>query len=296
MQLFPHEGVDNYFREVDGRALDREACNRIATQYEDGDAILLTHIRPDYDAAFLEALHWPADAILKKLKGAPLPEVHDAVLRGKIPQINPDAPRNSPHDQYQRLLTQVFNGDTGKLAYFIQQIASVNAFLENLGRTIFPKYKILKRSITWRMSDTINENLHIDVYNEDLPDHHLRFFVNLDTTWRIWHTSHRLDWLVRNHMHRLPADFLATATPGRICHRLNFDVFGGFEQAGREGMPKHIAFFGPGEVWLVDSRKVSHQIFFGRRAVSTELQVDVKTMLDPAKHYLNVVSDLRLAA
>jgi hypothetical protein len=296
MQLFPHIDVENYYREADASRLDRETCARIATDYEDGAAILLMHVKPDYDVAFFAGLEWPASATLKKLKGAALPETHNALRRRKVPLSEANAVPNSAQDQYQCLLAQVFRGDAGKLAYFVDQVSSVNRFLEGLAAKIFPNYKVLKRSITWRMSDTINENLHIDVYNEDLPDHHLRLFVNIDTTWRIWHTSHRLDWLVRNHLHRLPADFVATATPGRICHRLNFEVFGGFETAGREGMPKHIAFFGPGEVWLVDSRKVSHQIFFGRRAVSTELQVDVHSMLDPTKHYLNVVSNMRMAA
>jgi hypothetical protein len=70
-------------------------------------------------------------------------------------------------------------------------------------------------------------------------------------------------------------------------------VFGGFETAGREGKPKHIAFFEPNEIWLVDSRKVSHQIFYGRRAASTEFAIDVSSMEDPLQHYYAVVDRFR---
>jgi hypothetical protein len=46
-------------------------------------------------------------------------------------------------------------------------------------------------------------------------------------------------------------------------------------------------------VWLVDSRKVSHQIFYGRRALSTEFAVDPATMDEPSTHYFAVVERYR---
>ena len=52
-------------------------------------------------------------------------------------------------------------------------------------------------------------------------------------------------------------DSLLKSTTGLICHDLNFAVFKGFAEAGREGQPKHIVFFEPGEAWVVGSRKVS---------------------------------------
>jgi hypothetical protein len=70
-------------------------------------------------------------------------------------------------------------------------------------------------------------------------------------------------------------------------------VFKGFEEAGREGCPKHIVFFDPGEVWVVDSRKVSHQIFFGRKALSTEHAIEPSSMANPSAHYFEVVDQYR---
>ncbi len=202
--------------------------------------------------------------------------------------------RNGPEARL--LLKLVFSGDEGKLRYFGEQVALVNRQINEVAATLFPSYRLLTRPITWRLTETVNENLHVDVYNDDLPDHHLRMFLNLDVTPRIWHTSYTLEWMLQHKLHLLAPDFVRTATPGRICHDLNFAVFGGFETAGREGAPKHIAFFEPGELWLVDSRKVSHQIFYGRKALSTDFAVEVASMVDPSKHYYALVERYRAKA
>jgi hypothetical protein len=95
--------------------------------------------------------------------------------------------------------------------------------------------------------------------------------------------------MLGEYLHLLDPDFVRSATAGRICRELNMAIFGGWELAGRDGRPRHIGFFEPGEIWLVDSRKVSHQIFYGRRAVSTEFAVDNASMDDPSTHYYAMV-------
>lgn len=295
MQLFPHPEVEAYFDVVDASALDAPTAEKVARAYEDGRAVLLAGLRPDFDRKFLASIDSPTADVLKKLKSVGVAAYHGLVVEGRAPARDPNAARNTPADQYGRLLDEALGGDVGRMAYLMEQVQSVNGFLNGVVEKIFPTYRLTSRSITWRLAETLNENLHVDVYNQDLPDHHVRIFINLDDTYRIWHTSHRLDRLLQDHLAQLPADLVATGTPGRICHALNFKAFGGFERSGREGAPKHVCFFEPGEVWLVDSRKVSHQIFFGRRAVSTDMQVDPTTMLDPEKHYYRTVERQRAA-
>lgn len=293
MKLFLHDDIENYFEMVDGTKLDEATARRVATAYEDGKAILLQGLKPDYDAELFSSIGWSQVKVLKKLKSRQTIEYHRAVVAGKAPAHDAKAPKNSAADQYSNMLTHVFNEDQDKLARFMENMDQVNTFMRQIIKKIFPNYRFTSISYTWRFADTINENLHVDTYREDLPDHHVRMFINLDNVYRIWHTSHRLTWMLENHLDRLPREFLETATPGRICHELNLKVFGGMDIAGREGAPKHIGFFEPGEVWLVDSRKVSHQIFFGRRAVSTEFQVDPASMLDPRTHYYRIVDQYR---
>lgn len=292
MLLFPNERVESYFEQVDGRDPREFASGRIARAYENGQAILLKGLTPDFDRKFVAQVDVSAVARLKKLKSVAVAAHHERLAAGGD-RMAASPPANSPAAQYESLLSEVFGGDGGRFDYFVQQMRIVNTFLEDCAARIFPTYRYVSTPITWRLSTTINENLHLDVYNDDLPDHHVRMFVNLDDTHRIWHTSHRLDWLLEHHLRDLEPEFVRNASAGRICHALNFKVFGGFDVAGREGADKHICFFEPGEVWLVDSRKVSHQIFYGRRAVSTDYQVDPTSMLDPAQHYFAVVERYR---
>jgi hypothetical protein len=293
MLVYKHKDVEDYFVEVDGTALDEATCTRVRRAYEDGKVIYLKGLKAPADPELFASLDWSDHGPLKKLKSMQVVQYHDAVLRGDVKAVDPCAPLNSAGDQYARLLDDVFRGNASRVDEFISSVRDINAFLEVLIQRIFPNYRINKPSTTWRFSDTLNENLHLDVYTTDLPDHHIRIFTNLDHTYRIWHTSHTLSWLLGNVLPTLPVEFVRTATPGRICHDLNFKTFGGFDVAGREGAPKHVCFFAPGDVWLVDSRKVSHQIFFGRRAVSTEYQIDPASMSDPSKHYFTVVEAAR---
>lgn len=275
-QIFKHPALEDYFHEVDFGADDRDLAKLATDLYEKGQMFVLRGAVVEFDREFFSQLAFVGDPGFKKMKSLSFGHrlSHDAAAT-------------------QQLSLKYFGGDSGRLRYFTEQIALVNKQVAGFIDRLFPSYQVIRPSITWRLSETINENLHIDVYNEDLPDHHVRLFVNLDIVPRIWHTSFTLDGLLKQHLGLLDEKFIRTATPGRICHALNFAVFKGFEEAGREGCPKHIAFFDPGEVWVVDSRKVSHQIFFGRKALSTEYAIKPESMTTPTQHYFSIVERRR---
>jgi hypothetical protein len=117
--------------------------------------------------------------------------------------------------------------------------------------------------------------------------------VNLDIVPRIWHTSHTLEGLLQQFGHRLTDAELATLGPTALCRLLCKRVYGGLAQAGKDGQPRHTAFFLPGEVWMVDSRRISHQIFYGRRALSLDYRATPESMNDPSKHYTRSVEAYR---
>ena len=268
--LYPHQDLEDYFVTVDCNAPSE--VRNVVQLYEEGKVILLRGARIEFDRSFFDSVQFPNDLkSLKKLKSQRLIDESDAE---KISQ---------------KLLVSCFQGDEGRLRYFVEQVRSVNQQIQAIASRLFANYRFLNNSITWRLAETLNENLHVDVYGEDLPDHHLRLFLNLDSVYRIWHTSFSLEHMLGDYLHLLDPEFVRSATAGRICRELNMAVFGGWELAGRDGRPRHIGFFEPGEVWLVDSRKVSHQIFYGRRAVSTEFAVDNASMNDPSTHYYAIV-------
>lgn len=276
--IYRHPLVEDYFHSLDCSGNAQAVAARACSLYETGQAFLLENVHVDCDRAFLSTLDLSDEKIFKKLKSVSLSDRY----------------RREPR-AFDEIIARHFDGDVGRFRYFTEQVVHTNRQVSTIVDRLFPKYDVIRPSITWRMTETINENLHVDVYNEDLPDHHIRVFVNLDVVPRIWHTSHTLETLLMRHLDLLPDEFLRTATPGRICHALNFAVFKGFEEAGREGCPKHIAFFEPGEVWAVDSRKVSHQIFYGRKALSTEYAVKSESMRDPSQHYYSIVERYRAA-
>jgi hypothetical protein len=279
-RIFRHPEVEDYFHVLDANQ-GSAALARTATElYEAGQVISLKGLSVDFDRQLLASLEFNEQAT-KKFKSISFLKHFS---QGSL---------NAGAGPFEDMLRDTFHGDRKKVNAFGAEVRRVNGQIEGIVARLFPGYRIEKPSVTWRLNETVNENLHVDVYNEDIPGHHLRVFTNLDVVPRIWHTSHTLEHLLKNHLGALDKEFVRTATPGRICHALNFAVFKGWPEAGREGQPKHIVFFDPGEVWIVDSRKVSHQIFFGRKALSTEHVIEAGSMHDPESHYYQLVERYR---
>lgn len=281
-QIFRHPEVEDYFHSLDFNQPIESLSHEAIRLYESAQVFLLKNANVDCDREFLSSLRFENTTAAKKFKSLDFEKRYLAFRKKKV-----------DIEFYRELLQSTFNGDYARMDYFAEQVGSINRQTSAIIDKLFGSYRIEKPSITWRLTETINENLHVDVYNEDFPEHHLRLFVNLDVVPRIWHTSHTLEHLLQTSLHLLDNNFLQTATPGRICHALNFAVFKGFPEAGREGMPKHIAFFDPGEIWCVDSRKISHQIFYGRKALSTEHAIQRASMTDSNAHYYEIVNRYR---
>jgi hypothetical protein len=267
-ELFRNKALPDYFASVDYN--DPKAMAGLASLYEDEKVILLTGKRVDFDQEFFARVSMPPVKTYKKFKTVQFVE---ALKRGET--------------IYPTLAEDVFGGDRGKADHFGKQLSSIVGQVKNLLAEAAPAYRIDKPALTLRCAPTFNENLHVDVYDEDIPNHHFRLFVNLDIAHRIWTTSWRLSDLLAKRLHELPRQQLETLTPGGLLKALNFHVFGGINSIYEEkGEPRHTAYFEPGEIWFVDSRKVSHQIFYGRRAISSESAVATATMQNPARHYL----------
>lgn len=298
-RIFKHTDLEDSFVEFDCRDLSRVDAGAVCRAYEAGKVALLQGLRIDCDRQFLAGVEFPSEPkplkkfashrFLRETGGG-----EGGLLRGLARALlQRAAPRTPVAEQ---VLARVFANDRGRFRRFTEQVRHVNAQILHVCRTLFPGYRRIHESITWRFSETVNENLHVDVYEQDLPDHHLRLFVNMDSAPRLWNVSWTLEQLLRDHLGRLDPEFVRSATPGRICHALNFLVFGRMAEAGRDGQPRHVALFEPGEVWLVDSRKVSHQIVYGRRAISTDFAIETGSMADPRQHYYELVERYRRPA
>lgn len=158
---------------------------------------------------------------------------------------------------------------------------------------LFQGYSFSKKRATFRLNRILNENLHFDSYKEPLPEHFARLFINLDTQPRIWHTSYTVDEISQRFGKTVDPVKRDTTTSNRFWRELNIAAFKNDVEMPR---PRHVIYFEPGDVWAVESRLISHQIFYGRRAVSLDFVVPVADMLDPSLHYLTLSERYRAAA
>lgn len=266
--IFRDPRLPDYFAEIDGT--DPGALKELIPLYEDEKVIVLRNRKIDFDADFFASFQLPPTREYKKFKAF---QYLDEYAKG--------------NDLYPSLAADCFGGDRKRAAYFREQLGSILRQVVSLLNETAGPYRIDRQRVTYRGSPTFNENLHIDVYKEEIPTHHFRVFVNLDSAHRIWHTSWRLSDMLRDRLAELPRKDLESLNAGDINKALNFHVFGGLNGLYEDmKQPRHLAFFEPGEIWFVDSRTVAHQIFYGRQAISSESVVERSNMADPARHYL----------
>jgi hypothetical protein len=179
-------------------------------------------------------------------------------------------------------------------AALAQNMSALFAQVMPIYYRIFDGYQYPIKRAVFRLKETLNENLHFDTYKdtEVFPDHFARMFINLDTQPRIWHTSYTVDEIYEKFGRNVPKRFVDDATANRFWRELNHAAFG----KGHEwwdGSPRHIIYFEPGDVWVVDSRQISHQIYYGRRAISIDFVVARDTMRDQSRHYLTLAEKYR---
>lgn len=259
--------VDNIV-EVD--FTDAGAADEARRLYEQGALILLRGLRFDLDLPFLNSVSFDVDApaeIQRKIKK------YDCE---KIATIRPDST-----DPIARVVfEQVFGNDRSRLAHFQAQVKSGNEQIVSLYKEIFPGYRDYRRILTWRFTETLYENLHWD--NFHLPEvfHQVRIFYNVDRHPRLWRIAYDIDTYSRQNYVKHDLGRLASANGDDLALALN-RALGGVSGACLDGLAKHHIAFEQGDIWLCETRIVSHQIYCGHRAVAAMFFVDPATMDDP---------------
>jgi hypothetical protein len=158
---------------------------------------------------------------------------------------------------------------------------------------IFKGYEFVSMHAVWRLTATLNENMHVDTYKQPYEHHLARMFINIDTQPRIWQTSWTIDEIVKMQSATLSRDFVRTASANDLWAELNRRTFGKSSREWWDAHPRHVIYFDPGDVWIVDSRQIAHQIFYGRRAISIDFFVSERSMKNCGKQYLRFTENLR---
>lgn len=257
-------------------ATDSEAdCAEVRRRYEEGNLILLRDVRFDLDFAFLNSLCFDVDGppeFLRKIK---------KYGGDKIASL--DATSTSPLDQF--VFQSVFDRDAAKLAYFKEQVHSGNSQSDALYARLFPNYIPTRRVHTWRFTSTKFENLHWDNFGIPEPFQQVRIFTNIAASPRLWRTSHRIDQFAASVYRERGLSEYADKIGDDLNRFLNKAALGGMKAPCLDRMPKHHIAFEQGEVWLCETRIVSHQIYHGERAFAAMYFSDPQTMDRPEQTF-----------
>jgi hypothetical protein len=275
-ELFLNPNLPNYFvsrPEVTSAATARS----VVDSYEAAEVITFPNLKIDIDHQFWSGLETDLFPELKKFG----------------PVLNPDLDQNEQHRRLRNGLVE--RGLDKRMArqmcdHFLSLCAQVLPVYE----AIFSDYEFERRKVMWRLNTIMAENLHVDTYKHETEVHFARMFINLDTQPRIWHTSWRAQDMVEQAAGKIPPKQLDKLDRGQVWSRLNASFFGKNSREWWDDQPRHIAFFAPGDIWVVDSRQVAHQIFYGRRALSIDFSVPKALMKNPGRHYLEIAQDFRV--
>ncbi len=274
--IYKNPDLPDYFVKVPGVQADTPPGDipSIVKPYENGRVLHFPTLKFDIDHDFWASLPSEGFSKLKKLSSSPSAQdpADDPLLDRRL------ADAGVPPDLERRLKAEI-------VRFYYQALPVYEA--------LFKGYRFTRRQVVWRLNTIRNENLHIDTYQTDFDEHFARLFINLDDQPRIWTTSYGVEDLFEKFGGQIPPRILAKAPPGEVRAALNQAAFGGRSTVWWDRQPRHMVYFDPGDVWAVDSRQVSHQIFYGRRAVSIDFFVDPASMAKPKRHYLYMAQRLR---
>ena len=252
--IFKNPNLPDYFIEHPGP-------ESLIADYEAGKVITLPFLKLDIDTDFWASL--PVDTYpgLKKLSAT---DDGGALMRSQL-----------AHAEVPTALAEAI----------VEQAETILAQVLPVYAKLFEGYRFTQRKIVWRLTTTRSEAMHIDTYKEENRDHFARLFINLDNQPRIWNVSHDMNGLSDMFGHDA-AMSIEKDTPNRLHTRIKEMAFGLASEDCFDAQPRQTIFFDPGEAWVVDSRQVAHQIFYGRRAVSIDFFVERDSMQEPTRHYL----------
>jgi hypothetical protein len=173
------------------------------------------------------------------------------------------------HDLYEFVLKEGFRDDRERLNRFIDQLRHLRAIADEIAGRLLADVKVENTIYISRFSETRLENMHFDIDVDSDNHDSFRLYINLDRAPRNWETSYQLTELLKRGGSRLVGDFDDAWPSERILERTTTRAFGGWNQRATERKaPRHVLFFDPGDIWLVDGRCVSHQVVTGHRVLS----------------------------
>ena len=278
-----HPNVPDYILEMSLPEI--RARGGIADLFEEGQLILIKDFRLDFDFGALAALGKSTESIedpdmRRRLKKLTAPNFFE----GKPPKesggklVFAEPLRQAIYDTLCHGDRDVFERAARALRYSHDEALRIFEIC-------FPDYEPFRFIPSLRLTRTLFENLHWDNHSIDDDFHQARIFANLDSRPRIWSISHRFaDW-VRDHYREHKLHRFAGKDPNLMLDYVAGKVLGGTTNTWMDNQPRHRVAFDPGEVWVGESRLISHQIFYGEAAMVYMWFVKVASMANPDNRF-----------
>ena len=282
-QIERDPSVKDYFVEISlSDVVDRGG---VADIFEQGQVILLKDYRLDVDFSAIAALSKSTESITdsalrKKLKKMTAP----LFFEGERPvESGGDLIFREP---VQRAIYDVIcRGERDTFERASRALKQAHDELLRLFEICFPEYETFRLIPSIRLTRTLFENLHWDNHAIDDDFHQARIFANFDTRPRIWHVGHRFpDW-VRAHYDEYDLGRFAGQDPNLLIDFATREILGGTRRKWMDREPRHRIAFDPGEVWLGESRLISHQIYYGEAAAVYMWFVRASSMANPDNRF-----------
>lgn len=257
----------------------------VADIFESGRLIVLKDYRLDFDFNALSALRKSTERIedgdlRKKLKKLTAPHFFEGekpiVRRGRLSFADPV--RQAVYDVLCR-------GDRELFERAARVLKGSHDELTRLFEICFPDYETFRFIPSVRLTRTLFENLHWDNHSIDDDFHQARIFANLDVRPRLWSVGRGFsDWVREFYLEHDLGRF-AGKDPNLMIAYITGEVLGGTRNSWMDREPRHRIAFDPGEVWLGESRLISHQIYYGEAAMVYMWFVDPASMFDPSNRF-----------
>jgi hypothetical protein len=241
----------------------------LAQHYENRGVIVVPYVPIDFDRELFQSLTFPPE--WKKIGSANGIEESLYMRDGETLTDRVDHPFRSL-------------GMGPEWASYLQsQVASFDWQLRRGLSVLFPAYRTLQdANITWRLTETIEEGMHLDAFGAGAPlrasdklAHRLKIFVNIDGAPRRWRTSLDLPGVLEACRDRLPP-----ALPDDL--NVVNDVID--KEGVLKTLPYHKLEYPPMAAVICNGEAVAHEVVYGLRTIGAEFMCHYRDMLDPAKH------------
>jgi len=257
----------------------------ISDVFEEGRLILLKDYRLDFDFGALTRLSKSTDLIgdrdlRKRVKKLTAPQFFEgerpAKRKGRLTFEDPVR---------QAIFDVLCRGDKDVFERAAKALKHAHEEILRIFEICFPAYEPFRLVPSLRLTRTFFENLHWDNHSIDDDFHQARIFANLDVRPRLWNVGRAFpDWVSSSYAEHDLGRF-AGKDPNLLIAYVNGDVLGGTSKTWMDKEPRHRIAFDPGEVWLGESRLISHQIYYGEAAMVYMWFVKVASMANSSNRF-----------